>query len=186
MSKLTAAQAPILSPFAIIADTREQAPYTFDRIRARAPRQDEFVRVEVRRGTLDVGDYAAAAAAAAPDGLTSRVRIERKSIADLFGTLGAGRDRFRREMERAADERLRLFLVAECTLADCIIAPPLYSELPGLVVVRTLESWAVRYDLRVWWCGNRAAGEQVTYRLLEFAVQDAIRRTDSGTAETAP
>lgn len=181
MSKLTAAQAPILSPFAIIADTREQAPYTFDRIRARAPRQDEFVRVEVRRGTLEVGDYAAVR-----DGLTSRVRIERKSIADLFGTIGAGRDRFRREMERAADERLRLFLVAECTLADCVVAPPLYSELPGLVVVRTLESWAVRYGLNVWWAGSRAAGEQVTYRLLEFAVQDAIRRTDSGTAETAP
>lgn len=158
-------------PFTILIDTREQSPYQFGAIRDRAPHADRLVKVCTRSATMSVGDYAVAVELAPGTGTTLPIRIERKSKADLFGTIGAGRERFRREMERAADERLRLFLVAECNLLDCITDPPPHSELPGMIVVRTLESWAIRYGLQVWWCGARAGGEQVTYRLLEFGVK---------------
>lgn len=158
-------------PFTILIDTREQSPYEFRAIRDRAPHADRMVAVRTRTETLNVGDYAVAVELAPGTGTTLPIRIERKSKSDLFGTIGAGRERFRREMERAGDSGLRLFLVVECNILDCIADPPPYSELPGMIVVRTLESWAVRYGLNVWWCGSRAGGEQVAYRLLEFGTK---------------
>ena len=160
------APAPTLSPFTVLIDTREQTPYEFTAIRDRAPRQDQCIKVLTQRETLNVGDYAAV-----DNGGILPIRVERKSKADLFGTVGQGRERFRREMERAEADRLRLFLVVECNLLDCVADPPPHSELSGMIVVRTLESWAVRYGVGVWWCGSRRGGEQVTYRLLEFGVR---------------
>jgi len=64
----------------IITDTREQAPL-------------EFRRLPSRPGTLATGDYSVA-------GLESDFAIERKSIADLVGSLTSGRERFMREVDR--------------------------------------------------------------------------------------
>ncbi len=64
----------------IITDTREQAPL-------------EFRRLPSRPGTLATGDYSVA-------GLENDFAIERKSIADLVGSLTSGRERFMREVDR--------------------------------------------------------------------------------------
>lgn len=66
----------------MITDTREQRPWTFSGL-----------PVEISRGTLPTGDYTVA-------GLEDHIAIERKSFADFLGSIGIGRDRFKREMHR--------------------------------------------------------------------------------------
>lgn len=64
-----------LDPLRVLIDTREQRPWTFSR-----DTTSEFV-------TLTEGDYSFA-------GYSDRVRIERKSLADLVGSITTGRERF--------------------------------------------------------------------------------------------
>ena len=59
------------SPMVIIRDTREQNGYTFGFLP-----QDQ-----VKVATLPTGDYSI-------EGLEDQVTIERKSLADAFGTIG--------------------------------------------------------------------------------------------------
>ncbi len=66
--------------FVLVVDTREQAPLFFD---------EQWV---VRKG-LKQGDYSIV-------GFEEEIVVERKNIADLYSTLGKGRDRFKREVER--------------------------------------------------------------------------------------
>ena len=71
----------------VIVDSRKQAPFPF-----RGPRY-EGVTVEV--GALSVGDYSLA-------GLADKVAVERKELSDLVACLGRERERFERELQRAA------------------------------------------------------------------------------------
>jgi len=63
----------------VVVDTREQRPLWDD--------------PEVQRRRLRTGDYSL-------EGYEDRMAIERKSVADLFGSLGKGRERFLREVRR--------------------------------------------------------------------------------------
>jgi len=62
----------------IVIDSREQKPL--------------FKNGVVKK--LDVGDYSIY-------GLEDKICIERKSLTDLFGTLGQGHQRFKKELQRA-------------------------------------------------------------------------------------
>ena len=64
--------------YIVAVDTREQKPY-------------RFPHSEVK--TLATGDYSIV-------GLEDQVAIERKSKEDAYSSLGQGRDRFERELER--------------------------------------------------------------------------------------
>jgi hypothetical protein len=80
----------------VVADTREQLPFGFQGMLCDAKDGGGPLTVPVVRGTLKSGDYSL-------KGFESRVAVERKSVADLFGTLGQGRDRFERELGRLAE-----------------------------------------------------------------------------------
>ena len=71
----------------IIQDSREQAPFAFN-----SPR---YEGVTVEAGALQVGDYSL-------HGLTDKVAVERKELADLVQCLGRERERFERELQRGA------------------------------------------------------------------------------------
>ena len=67
----------------IAVDTREQQPWSFSNLPS-------------TRMTLQTGDYSVV-------GLVDRITIERKSLGDLLGTIGQGRDpdsAFMRRLER--------------------------------------------------------------------------------------
>ena len=64
----------------LLVDTREQTPLTFEHLQS-AP------------ATLQSGDYSV-------KGLEDVFAVERKSLADLVGSLKSGRDRFLRELHR--------------------------------------------------------------------------------------
>lgn len=134
----------------IIQDTREQAPYTFACITPPP-------LVEV--ATLTSGDYSI-------KGLEDHIAIERKSLIDLFGTVGRGRDRFERELERLAKMRFAA-VVIEADLHIIATRPPARSKLHPKVVVRSIAAWSRRYGVHFHDRRNRALAEKWTYILLE-------------------
>ena len=132
----------------ILCDTREQAPYTFDR----------YQGVTVERAALQTCDYSLA-------GLHDHIGLERKSLDDLTGTLTKGRERFQRECERGRG--LDYFgLIIEASLED--VRNHVYrSQMTPQSLLQTLAAYSVRYGLHVHWCGGRAGGEYMAYSLLQ-------------------
>ena len=126
----------------IVVDTREQKPY-------------RFTRCQVK--TLPTGDYSLV-------GLEDCIAIERKSAADLAGSLGSGRARFRRELERLAQLDYAA-IVVEASLKQ-LLQPPPFSRMHPKAVVNSMLAWSVQYRMPVFFAGDRAHGHAVTYQLL--------------------
>lgn len=102
------------------------------------------------------------------DGFEERVQIERKSLEDLYGTLGGRRDDFEAEIARL---NLCDFaaVVIEAGWHDILFNPPGYSRLSPKVVSRTITSWSMRYPQVHWFTlDGRSHAEPFTFRLLEM------------------
>lgn len=152
-------------PVPVIADTREQHPYQFAGLKADARQGGGPLVIEVRRATLATGDYSLA-------GFEGRVAVERKSLADLYGTLGRGRERFKRELARMNEmETARVVVEAEWSVV--IGRPPPRSRLNPKTVFRSVLAWTERFP-RVHWffAPGRAFAEVVTFRTLERFYRD--------------
>lgn len=139
----------------IIQDTREQTPYTFACITP---------PLLVKVANLASGDYSI-------KGLEDQIAIERKSLIDLFGTVGRGRDRFERELEGLAKMRFAV-VVIEADLHIIATRPPARSKLPPKVVVRSIAARSMRYGVHFERCPGRVAAEVWTYLLLERCWND--------------
>ncbi|MBZ0172619.1 MAG: ERCC4 domain-containing protein [Phycisphaerales bacterium] len=127
----------------VVIDTREQRPYAFPR---------SVVR------TLSSGDYSI-------EGYETVVAIERKSKEDAYGTIGGGRERFHREVERLAGYDYAA-IVVESSL-PAFLKPPPYSQLHPNAAIGTLLSWSVRYRLPVLFAGDREHAQAATHHLLK-------------------
>ena len=124
----------------ILIDTREQRLIDFPY---------DFV-TECKIAKLDVGDYGAMY----EDGYVAPVFFERKSIGDLFGTMGNGYARFKRELERAKELDVRLILIIEGTLSKVLLGAK-HSTIEGVSVVRKLMTLWVKYGLTPVFCRDR-------------------------------
>ena len=133
-------------PFKIAIDSREQRPYKFAGF-------DTVVR------KLDAGDYGLEL----PDGSLALVAIERKSHADLWGSMGTGRARFERCVKRLAKLDYAAIIV-ECTLDEACVPPKQVQRLQASSVVGGLISWGVQYGVPTIYVGSRAAGERYVLR----------------------
>lgn len=143
----------------IIVDSREQAPFPFRGARY------EGVAVEV--GTLPTGDYSLA-------GLTDRVAVERKELADLVACLGRERERFEREMQRAA--ALDAFaVVVEASWAE-LASGQYRSRLNPHAACQSVLAFAGRYRVPFLFAGSRAAAEYMTWGFLRQYLEGARRR----------
>jgi len=141
--------------FTIIIDSREQTPYTFDIINP--------VPSTTIRG-LKTGDYSIL-------GFEDRVTVERKSLTDLYGSLGAGRDRFQREMLRMRDLEYAA-VVIEAPWMTIINKPPSRSRLLPVSVIATIVAWSQRYKVHWIPCPNRVFAEKITHRILDRWYRD--------------
>jgi ERCC4-type nuclease len=140
----------------IILDTREQAPYSFDKY-----------DVEVTRLGLDCGDYSLI-------GFEDRIAVERKSLDDLVGCLmGEGRKRFERELAKAKSYE-SFTVVVEATMED--LAHGRYrSQMNGHAACQSIAAFMVRHRVNFIFAGNRAGGEYITYSIMaKFA--DEIKK----------
>jgi ERCC4-type nuclease len=134
----------VKTPELVVAiDTREQKPY-------------RFPRFEVK--TLATGDYSIV-------GLEDRIAIERKTKEDAYSSLGQGRTRFERELQRLSRFNYAA-LVIEASLPDFLQAPA-FSRMNPKAAVSSLIAWSVKYRVCVFFAGDRRHGNALAYKLLQ-------------------
>lgn len=143
----------------IVVDSREQAPFPF-----RGPRY-EGVSVEV--GTLGTGDYSLA-------GLTDKVAVERKELADLVACLGRERERFERELQRAA--ALDAFAVVVEASWPELASGQYRSRLSPHAACQSVLAFAGRYRVPFLFAGSRAAAEYMAWGFLRQYLEGARKR----------
>ena len=112
-------------------DSREQKPLVFN-----AP----YFK-SVLTGKLNFGDYSCSV-----DEKVCPIYFERKAIGDLFGTLSAGIERFKREVERAKGNESRIVIVVEGSYYE-VLEGYKHSSVKGLTVVRTLFTLMIKYGI---------------------------------------
>lgn len=98
-----------ICPFAVLVDHREGLPYTFADLPAKK-RWKGRLFVSCETTYLRTGDYTIA-------GYEDRFAIERKSLEDLYATLGQDRQRFEAELERLNEMEFAA-VVIEATLRE--------------------------------------------------------------------
>lgn len=106
---------------------------------------------------LDTGDYSV-------KGFEHLIMVERKSIADLWGTLTVGKERFMNEMERARVIPAR-YLIIEGTVAD-IDKGFRYSKVSPEYIHGYLISLQVKYGIHVIFAGRQDVAQAFARRLL--------------------
>jgi len=160
----------ITTDFTVVIDTREQAPWLFQGFRCDASQKSKrkgheddlppalLVKTEVK--TLSTGDYSIV-------GLENSVCVERKSLEDLYGTLGSGRDRFERELERMSQFDVA-HVVVEASWPDAIRHPPSHSRLSPVTVFRSINAWEQEFPNIHWqFMGERVYAEHKCFRILD-------------------
>lgn len=169
---------PPAFPPAVVIDTREQSPYAFARIPADAHQGVGLLAVRTEVRTLKSGDYSLA-------GYEARVAVERKSAADLFGTVGQGRERFERELERLHGMQFAA-VVVEAEWSEILGSPPPHTQLQPKTIFRSVLAWQQRFTRVHWWfVPGRSAGEKTTFRVLERFWKERQEEAKRGRVDTA-
>lgn len=150
----------IVCPFTIMVDTREQAPYLFDNLKADSSQGGHLLEVPTQRYGLPIGDYLVL-------GLPQMI-VERKSKEDLYSSISQRRENFEQRLCRMQEELRWSAVVVEAQLSDLLTAPPSFSQFSPKALNRTIMAWMQRYP-RVHWCflPGREFAESYTFRLLE-------------------
>jgi DNA excision repair protein ERCC-4 len=146
-------------PFHVLVDGREKAPYTFQGIHADADKKHGLLAVATEWAHLRTGDYTIL-------GMENLVTVERKSLEDLYSTLGQHRERFEDEHRRMA-ELASAAVIIEADWATILNDPPERSKLLPKAVFRTALSWMQRYGVPWMAMGSRRLAEVTTFRFLE-------------------
>lgn len=151
---------PIATPFTILIDQRENLPFRFFGIKSDANQGYRELAVATKPAHLTTGDYTI-------EGYQSLVCVERKSLDDIYGTIGQRRELFEAEHDRMAG------LSAACVVIEAdwdtiLNKPPLMSKLNPKVIWRTAISWSIRYGVPWYAMPHRAAAELWTFRFLEM------------------
>lgn len=169
-------------PFTISIDSNESAPWSFHGITSGSGEKKRPVVVKTvrkplwaterrdvtnRKGkTFNVGlaDYSI-------EGMELDVQIERKSVSDLFSTLGERRDKFECEIKRLNEDCRFAAVVVEGGW-DAITLWRNHGPKPQSVI-GTILAWMTRYPRCHWLiCPSRSAAERLTFRLLERVWED--------------
>jgi ERCC4-type nuclease len=157
-----------------VIDSREQMPLDFQQ----PIRTDFFGSSDTRVTALKEGDYSVSL----DGGVTVLpIRLERKSIGDLFGVFGFGRERFERELIRleAFDYR---GIIVEATLNE-IARGYERSQISPRAALGSLCAWSVRHGLPVWFAENHKRAAAVSQRLLENFAVEVLRREGESHAD---
>jgi len=124
----------------ILVDTREQKQLDF---------KHKFIK-GIKTTCLNVGDYCASFSSI----YDCPVVFERKSIADLYGTLSQGYERFKRELERAKENDIKLIIIVEGNLHRVLHGTP-YSQRTPESIVYQLFTLRARYNIETVFCKDR-------------------------------
>jgi len=150
-----------------LIDSREQRPFTF----GPPTRADYFARATTQVTTLKEGDYSVSL----DDQPPLPIRLEHKSLGDLYGCIGLQRERFERELARLSTYDYRA-LIVEAALDD-IIDGYEHSRVSPQAALGSLCAWAVRYGLAVWFAGDHTSAAAIAQRQLEAFAIGVLHRT---------
>ena len=156
-----------LSALTIIEDTREQTPLDFS----------SFHFVEVVRATLKSGDYSIR-------GYETQFAIERKSLADLIGTITKGHDRFERELERLMSYQFAAVVIEASEIA--LRTGHYRSCLSPRSAVGMITAFEVRYRIPFHFCGNRPMAAQRIYELAYYFQREMLKAVPPPPPPTRP
>jgi len=134
----------------IIIDTREQKYLEFSH---------PYI-TEVVRQKLIVGDYCAEY----KDGTRCPFIFERKGLEDLFGTLGKGYKRFKKEIIKAKEKKFILIIIIEGTLSK-ILQGIDKCQRSGDEICQQLFTLFIKYHLPFVCCKDR---NEMTRWIIEF------------------
>lgn len=132
---------------AIVIDTREQLPYSFD----------DSLSTQKQKA-LPAGDYSL-------EGHETAVAIERKRTGEMFSVVGKGRARFERELKKLSCYKYAA-IVIEGKISD-ILNPSAFSKVSPKSVINSLISWSVQYNVHVYFAESRKFANIITLRILE-------------------
>lgn len=166
----------VLDTFQILVDNREQTtPKAVERYKS--------FGVPYKRVTLNYGDYCGQITINDSDiyDTAQAVRptcvIERKmSLDELAMCFTRGRDRFRREMERAASNNSTVYLLVENATYEGIIKHRYRSRYNPTAFLASLTAWTVRYNLRPIFCKADTSGQLIK----EILYRDMKERLERG------
>ena len=136
--------------FCIVYDTREQLPYTFNDLNINSLKQCLGI---------SGADYSI-------KGFEDKIRIERKSQSDFYGSIGQGRQRFEKTIKFLSTLEFA-GLVIECTEEELLCPETTYSNISANSIYGTIVSFQVKYGIHVY-CGSR---EQCRLRLSHWGIQ---------------
>jgi DNA excision repair protein ERCC-4 len=149
----------------IIQDTREQLPLNF--------RLSKNVEGIVSK-KLDTGDYSI-------EGYEDKIAIERKSAMDLFGTLGKGHKRFKKELERALEMDYFCILVEESFVSvyEKLFDNAHRSKMRGDVIIKICYTLKFKYGIDVIFCNGRKESAMIIRNLfMAYLKQNGTTNTD--------
>lgn len=132
----------------IVVDSREQNPFKFE-------------YYPVIESKLEYGDYALHP--------NNRLAVERKSLNDLFGTLSGGKERFEREVGRAAKSDGYIVVVVESTLNNLLYQKQKFSKASGDFIAHNMRQLLRKYNnLQFVFCDGRAEARDKTIHILKM------------------
>lgn len=165
-----------LATFRVIADTREQnTPRAKERFEALG---------KVERATLAYGDYCGNVTL--PNGelleisdtIKPQTVIERKmSLDELAMCFTRGRDRFRREFERAKDANASVWLLVEGASWEAIENHRYRSKFNEKALKASLLAWSIRYGFKIIFCKPQSSGaliKEILYRDMKEKLENGV------------
>jgi len=138
---------------AIIIDSREKTPWNFG----------DYPTVP---GSLSTGDYSL-------EKFEDLICVERKSLVDIVGCIGKGRDRFKRELLRMRSFKCKAVII-EATLKQ-IHAGNWRGLVKPAHVLGSIASWRSKYSIEFIYAGNREQAADECKRLM-LKYHDYCRR----------
>lgn len=147
----------------ILVDTREQKPFVL--------RSSTAEVIPTERTTLKTGDYSL-------EGYADRVAVERKSLDDLAQCLGRERDRFERELARAAE--LESFAVVVEGSFEDLMRGRYRSRLNPHAACQSVMAFSAKYGTPFFFAGDRHGAAYATVSFL----RQYLKQRDHDTKKT--
>jgi hypothetical protein len=140
----------------IVVDTREQLPL-------------KFKDLNIISSKLECGDYAKS--------IDSKVVVERKSLSDFYSTLSSGFERFKREIQRAAENGIYIIVVTECQLKTVLYAKRKFGLCSGEYIMHHMRQLCREFDnIQFVFADGKTESAKKTLFILEMA--EKVKKID--------
>lgn len=143
-------------PMTVLIDSLEKNPLPF---KCRTERK--------RFSKPDTGDYSI-------KGLENRLRIERKTVPELWRCLGIGKEAYRDQLRRLEQFPYRMLLI-EGSLDDMAQRPE-YSRLSTRNAIFRMMRWSAEFAVPIWFMGPRSKFSVMAVEQFLAGMYDGYRR----------